>query len=100
MDERATEIKQLTMIKDLSRYKIIELQAEVNNSYARSDGDIHWIWGDNAFGQCTLQSRKKPSKRDKKLSPYRIDQIFHEKTNRKIKRVYLGNARGFVIPFV
>ena len=86
------------LIQGLSEYKIVRLKAEANNSHAKSDKHEHWIWGDNGFGQCTLENRKKPTRIDYKHTPHRIDKIFYAQTGRKIENVFLGNTRTYITP--
>ena len=53
--------------------------------------------GDNTFWQCTLQNKNKVKIDDMIISPICINNIFYEKTDRKIDQVYLGNNATYII---
>ena len=84
-------------IDDLMEFEIIEIAAAKDNSYAKSNDNKHWLWGDNKWGQCTLKTRNKTKDNDEIREPYRIDDIFYKKTKREIDQVYLGYQAVYII---
>ena len=61
---------------------IIDIKARGDNSYAKSDKDEHWIWGDNNHGQ---------------LEPIMIQHTFVKQNGRKIKSVYLALDSIYIV---
>ena len=58
------------------------------NSYARTKNK-HWICGDNSYGQCSLDSRIKQKQKNIQYLLPCIGDIFVQRTNKRIQKVYL-----------
>ena len=94
-----TVISEPKLIDYLDKYtQIIDIKANGYNSYAKSDSNEHWLWGDNEYGQCTLELRQQPIEDDCKNVPYHIDTEFYGiHTKRKIEQVYLGEQAVYIV---
>ena len=86
------------IIEALMGNEIMEIQAHEYNSYARSKDDKHWIWGDNKYGICSMEQRPTPKEKDIQYVPYRLDEIFLQRTSKRIDRAYLEYESLYVIP--
>ena len=93
-------IRKPQIIEELMGIVMVKIRARGSNSYARADKDGHWIWGDNSYGQCTMEMRLWARQNDIQCVPYRIDQVFVERTGKRIDRVYLEYESVYVVPFV
>ena len=80
------------LIQFFEEFCIVDIKADGDNSYAKSDGNLHWIWGDNRYGQCFLGN---PGERQS--VPFMMNDIFFEKTKAKIKDVYLGGNVTYIV---
>ena len=85
------------MVETLKDYKIIEIKASGENSYARSEDDRHWLWGNDDFNQCSLGIRKNSNGWKSKKYPYYINDEFYAKTKMKIDTVYLGCYSTYIV---
>ena len=70
-------------IEALRDYVIKQVYAHGHVSYARSDKNDHFLWGDNRKGQCTLVQKNKTMQ----LLPYLINDIFIQLTGKRIHNI-------------
>ena len=46
------------------KYAIIEIQVDINNSYAKTSDNKPWLRSGNTFGQCALEMNTRLIKQD------------------------------------
>lgn len=82
------------IIQYLAKYNIVAIKCGYHHSYAKSDDEKHFLFGNNYNNQCSLESVHEyviPT-------PYCINTVFEKITNgRMIQRVYVGNGKTFII---
>ena len=89
------------LIEELRGYNIVEIKAEDNYCYARSDNNLHWVWGYNNYYELKMEQNwywvdsRCGSRIDK---PFMINDLFYEKSGGKmIKDVYFGHKVMYVV---
>ena len=88
------EINAPRLIKKLKEDVIVDIKAECNISYAKSDNNLHWLWGENYYGQCELKRNERGWDLYK---PLMINALFYAKTGCMIKEVHLSVNNVFIV---
>ena len=78
------------LLKLSMNLKLFDIKAEKDNSYAKSDENLHWVLGDNHWGQLQLQSFQNNNVYSNKDKPFLLNDIFHQKSGKSMTIVYLG----------
>eukprot|EP01084_Bolivina_argentea_P082482 149352_1 len=82
------------LIESLQQYNIIKIKCGVQHSYAMSDKNDHFLFGNNKYNQCNLCDDFEW----KIKQPIIINQIVKKITNcKQIKEIYLGYDSTFVL---
>ena len=85
--------KEPGLIEKLKDYVVVDIKAEGYNSYAKTEDDLHWVWGDNRWGQLKFEddreeeySRHDKADRNKykQREPLMINDLFYEKIGKKV----------------
>ena len=92
-------LKEPMLIEKLKKYKIIDIKANGDCSYAKSDENSHWVWGENKYGQLTLKRMNEQDDTKFVKEPYLISTTFHKMTGKTavIKDVYFGHDILYII---
>ena len=82
------------MIEKLKEFVVADIKAEWDNSYARSQDDLHFVWGDNRWGQLKFnemketynvyENREETIREYKVREPLLINDLFYEKIGKKV----------------
>ena len=92
-------IMQPMMIEKLKGHQIVDIKADGDYSYAKSDENLHWVWGDNKYGQLTLQRMNEKYHAKDVKEPCVINDKFYKMSGKTcvIKNVYFGHETMYVV---